>query len=347
MNFESLVELAIESDASDIHLASGNMPCIRVNGEIAYLENSTPLLNDVVTQIIKKVLVPEAFEEFMETGDIDAAYSYKDICRFRVNAFRQRNGTSLVMRLIKDQIPPIEQLNLPNSINKIFQIKEGLVLVTGPTGSGKSTTLAAIVNEINKTRNEHIITIEDPVEYIHKPIRSLINQREIGDDSATYSTALRSALREDPDVILMGEIRDLESMSIALSAAETGHLVLSTLHTEGAAKTIDRLIDMFPVDRQNQALGQLSTSLKAVISQRLLPRSDISGRIGAFEIMFVNTAISNLIREGKILQIEQVIETSQNQGMITNKKSIDYLLVNGYISQETAKAYSFDAGEKL
>lgn len=346
MDFLKLVDLAIRWDASDIHLSSGNMPAFRLNGTIQYLENSQPLTTEEVEAVIQNILDPGLYQIFTETGDVDASLSYKNMCRFRVNAFRQRSGASLVMRIVKEIIPPISQLNLPSSVKKILNLKEGLVLVTGPTGSGKSTTLAAIINEINHTRNEHIITIEDPVEYIHKPVRSLINQREIGYDSADYATALRAALREDPDIILMGEIRDLESMSIALSAAETGHLVFSTLHTEGAAKTVDRLVDLFPVSRQNQVLSQLSTSLKAVISQRLLPRADVPGRIGAFEIMFVNSAVANLIREGKISQIEQVIEISQNAGMITRKKSIQHLLINGYISPETAKQYALDVNDQ-
>lgn len=345
MEFEEMVRFAVENGASDIHLASNNLPSYRKNGKIMNYKGTEILDEDTVMQYIDEVLEPADYLKFCNTGDIDSAYQFEDLARFRVNAFKQRHGATLVMRVIKMNPPKLGDLNLPRSIAKILNLQEGLVLVTGPTGSGKSTTLAALINEINHREELHIITIEDPVEYMHSPAKCIINQREVGEDSETYSTALKSALREDPDIILMGEIRDLESMSIALRAAETGHLVFSTLHTESAAKTIDRLIDMYPVERQKQALSQLSTTLKAVISQRLLPRSDRPGRIGAFEIMFVNSAIANLIREDKIPQIEQMISLNQQTGMITRKLSIENLLKRGIISKETADKYSYDVAD--
>ena len=345
MEFEEMVRFAVENGASDIHLASNNLPSYRKNGKIMNYKGTEILDEDTVMKYIDEVLEPADYLKFCNTGDIDSAYQFGNLARFRVNAFKQRHGATLVMRVIKLNPPKLGDLNLPQSIAKILNLQEGLVLVTGPTGSGKSTTLAALINEINHREELHIITIEDPVEYMHSPAKCIINQREVGQDSETYSTALKSALREDPDIILMGEIRDLESMSIALRAAETGHLVFSTLHTESAAKTIDRLIDMFPVERQKQALNQLSTTLKAVISQRLLPRSDRPGRIGAFEIMFVNTAIANLIREDKIPQIEQMISLNQQTGMITRKLSIENLLKRGLISKETADKYSYDVAD--
>lgn len=345
MEFEEMVRFAVENGASDIHLASNNLPSYRKNGKIMSYKGTEILDEDTVMKYIDEVLEPADYLKFCNTGDIDSAYQFGNLARFRVNAFKQRHGATLVMRVIKLNPPKLGDLNLPQSIAKILNLQEGLVLVTGPTGSGKSTTLAALINEINHREELHIITIEDPVEYMHSPAKCIINQREVGQDSETYSTALKSALREDPDIILMGEIRDLESMSIALRAAETGHLVFSTLHTESAAKTIDRLIDMFPVERQKQALNQLSTTLKAVISQRLLPRSDRPGRIGAFEIMFVNTAIANLIREDKIPQIEQMISLNQQTGMITRKLSIENLLKRGLISKETADKYSYDVAD--
>lgn len=345
MEFEEMVRFAVENGASDIHLASNNLPSYRKNGKIMNYKGTEILDEDTVMQYIDEVLEPADYLKFCNTGDIDSAYQFEDLARFRVNAFKQRHGATLVMRVIKMNPPKLGDLNLPRSIAKILNLQEGLVLVTGPTGSGKSTTLAALINEINHREELHIITIEDPVEYMHSPAKCIINQREVGQDSETYSTALKSALREDPDIILMGEIRDLESMSIALRAAETGHLVFSTLHTESAAKTIDRLIDMYPVERQKQALSQLSTTLKAVISQRLLPRSDRPGRIGAFEIMFVNSAIANLIREDKIPQIEQMISLNQQTGMITRKLSIENLLKRGLISKETADKYSYDVAD--
>lgn len=345
MEFEEMVRFAVENGASDIHLASNNLPSYRKNGKIMSYKGTEILDEDTVMKYIDEVLEPADYLKFCNTGDIDSAYQFGNLARFRVNAFKQRHGATLVMRVIKLNPPKLGDLNLPRSIAKILNLQEGLVLVTGPTGSGKSTTLAALINEINHREELHIITIEDPVEYMHSPAKCIINQREVGQDSETYSTALKSALREDPDIILMGEIRDLESMSIALRAAETGHLVFSTLHTESAAKTIDRLIDMFPVERQKQALNQLSTTLKAVISQRLLPRSDRPGRIGAFEIMFVNSAIANLIREDKIPQIEQMISLNQQTGMITRKLSIENLLKRGLISKETADKYSYDVAD--
>lgn len=345
MEFEEMVRFAVENGASDIHLASNNLPSYRKNGKIMSYKGAEILDEDTVMKYIDEVLEPTDYLKFCNTGDIDSAYQFEDLARFRVNAFKQRHGATLVMRVIKMNPPKLGDLNLPQSIAKILNLQEGLVLVTGPTGSGKSTTLAALINEINHREELHIITIEDPVEYMHSPAKCIINQREVGEDSETYSSALKSALREDPDIILMGEIRDLESMSIALRAAETGHLVFSTLHTESAAKTIDRLIDMFPVERQKQALNQLSTTLKAVISQRLLPRSDRPGRIGAFEIMFVNSAIANLIREDKIPQIEQMISLNQQTGMITRKLSIENLLKRGLISKETADKYSYDVAD--
>ncbi len=345
MEFEEMVRFAVENGASDIHLASNNLPSYRKNGKIMNYKGTEILDEDTVMKYIDEVLEPADYLKFCNTGDIDSAYQFGNLARFRVNAFKQRHGATLVMRVIKLNPPKLGDLNLPRSIAKILNLQEGLVLVTGPTGSGKSTTLAALINEINHREELHIITIEDPVEYMHSPAKCIINQREVGQDSETYSSALKSALREDPDIILMGEIRDLESMSIALRAAETGHLVFSTLHTESAAKTIDRLIDMFPVERQKQALNQLSTTLKAVISQRLLPRADRPGRIGAFEIMFVNSAIANLIREDKIPQIEQMISLNQQTGMITRKLSIENLLKRGLISKETADKYSYDVAD--
>lgn len=358
--FRKMVSTAVSEGASDIHIASNNRPAYRLHGKINYWSDNL-MTDEQVLIIIGLILEQHKFEDFIEDLDVDAAATIdytatikdKDkttrteerIARFRVNAFKQRYGCSLVMRIISDRTPELSELHLPDSINKILELKEGLVLVTGPTGSGKSTTIAAIINEFNKHKSLHIVTIEDPVEYIHTPKKCVINQREIGADSKDYSRALRAALREDPDIILMGEIRDVESMSIALTAAETGHLVFSTLHTEGASKSIDRLIDMFPANEQMQALGRLSTTLKSVVSQRLLPRTDKPGRIGAFEIMFVTSAIANLIRENKIAQIDQMIEISRNIGMITKQRSIEYLLNHAYINESVAREYTFDVGK--
>jgi pilus retraction protein PilT len=338
MDFLELVSGGVAARASDIHLAANNRPAYRINGAMRFLDG--PVLTSAeVDGMIRQCLTPEKYREFSGMGDMDASADIPGCGRFRVNAMRQTRGVTLVLRIINAATPEIGDLHLPPSIRRVLELKDGLVLVTGPTGSGKSTTLAAIIHEFNKTRSSHIITIEDPIEYLHAPIRCLINQREIGADSASYARALRAALREDPDIILVGEMRDLESISIAVTAAETGHLVLSTLHTIGAAKTIDRLIDVFPPEQQQQIRAQLSLVLKSVISQRLLPTADGKGRVAAFEMMFVNSAVSNLIREGRTANIGQMIQTGMNQGMITLDKSIDDLLRRGVITAQTAAEF--------
>ena len=343
MDFYSLVKEAVSKGASDIHIASGNHPAYRLHGNVIFTND--PALNEAeVTAIIKAVLNQSRFETFLQTGEADAAVEIGECGRFRANAFRQRNGTALVLRIINSVVPELSTLNLPASIKKTLDLNSGLVLVCGPTGSGKSTTLAALINELNKYKQKHIVTIEDPVEFLHTPKRCIINQREIGLDSRSYPMALRAAMREDPDIILVGEMRDRESIQIALTATETGHLVFSTVHTEGAAKTIDRLVDIFPPDQQQQIRVQLSTSLKAVISQRLLPRAG-GGRVAAFEIMFCTTAISNLIRENKVANIQQSIQLGQQYGMITMSKSIDNLLAQGLITEQIARAWNFDIGD--
>ncbi len=341
MDFFQLVKDGVANHASDIHLAAYNRPAYRINGAVRFLD-APALTSDEVGNMISQCLTREKYEEFLMTGDMDAAAEIPGCGRFRVNALKQRRGMTLVLRIINAATPEIADLCLPQSIRRVLELKEGLVLVTGPTGSGKSTTLAAIINEYNKTRSGHIITIEDPIEYLHSPKNCIINQREVGADSASYARALKAALREDPDIILVGEMRDLESISIAITAAETGHLVLSTLHTIGASKTIDRLIDVFPPEQQQQIRTQLSLVLKSVISQRLLPTADGRGRVAAFEMMFVNSAVSNLIREGRTANISQAIQTGMNQGMITLDKSIDELFRRGIITQKAAAEYNAD-----
>ena len=340
MNFYEIVKYAVAQNASDIHLASGNYPALRIDGSIVLY--ASPLTKELVEEIAKQCLPEDKYAEYQDTGDVDCAVDLEDSGRFRVNVFKQNKGTTVVLRTINSKTPDIQELALPPQINKILELKEGLVLVTGPTGSGKSTTLAAIINEFNKARRSHIITIEDPIEYVHSPINCIINQREVGSDSASFTRALKAALREDPDIILVGEMRDLESISIALTAAETGHLVLSTLHTIGAAKTIDRLVDVFPPSQQQQVKAQLSMALKSVVSQRLLPRANNKGRIAAFEIMYVNSAISNLIKEGKTANINQMIQTNFPSGMITLERSIQELADKGMITKEVASEALFD-----
>ena len=340
IDFEETVRAAAAAGASDIHLSAGSRPALRVNGRMIFREEP-PLSAEEVDRMIRQCLAREKYEEFLRTGDVDAAAEFAG-SRLRVNAFRQRCGSSLALRLIRPQPPGLGELRLPDSIRKVLELQSGLVLVTGPTGSGKSTTLAALIGEFNRTRSGHIITIEDPIEYLHSPGNCIVNQREVGADSASYARALRAALREDPDIILVGEMRDLESISIAVTAAETGHLVLSTLHTIGAAKTIDRLIDVFPPEQQSQIRTQLSMALRSVISQRLLPAADGKGRVAAFEMMFVNAAVANLIREGRTANIVQIIETGAGAGMITLERSIQELVRQGLVDGAAAAEYLED-----
>jgi twitching motility protein PilT len=290
----------------------------------------------------RECLGKEKFDELLAEGDVDFSMTVPGVSRFRVNAFFQRGSIAIVFRVLASEIPTIDNLNLPPIIKELCKTKEGLILVTGPTGSGKSTTMAAIINEINANKGGHILTLEDPIEYIFKHEKCIVNQREIGQDGKTYARALRASLREDPDVIFIGEMRDVESISIAVTAAETGHLVLSTLHTLGAAKTLDRLIDVFPADQQQQIRVQVSGALKAVVSQRLIPNIERKGRVAAFEIMIVTPAISNLIREGKATGINTCIQTGYSQGMQLMDKHIADLYNEGKILKEDAYAYCVD-----
>ena len=307
---------------SDIHLRSNKPISIRVNGEI--LQKDMMISENQINNMIKKLLDARKKEIYEKQKDVDLAFISNGI-RFRANIFQTSNGPSIVLRKIVEEIPELASLNLPAVVSDIIREKAGLILVTGATGSGKSTSIAAMINEINKTRKENIITIEDPIEFIHKDQESIISQREIGKDANTFHGALRAALREDPDVILVGELRDVETMGMALTAAETGHLIFGTLHTSGAPNTVHRVIDVFPAGQQAQIRTQLSQSLKMVLSQRLFPKQDNSGRVAAFEVMINNTAIANLIRENKIEQMISVMQTAQQEGMSTMEKSIEAL----------------------
>lgn len=332
------MENAVSNGASDIHFSTGGMPAYRLYGNMCFF-NEAPLTNDEIDQFLAKYISAEQYETLKRDYEIDCSVHFRNDILLRVNAFSQIKGLAVSMRVVPAAVPPLPRLGFPRAINNLFNYRDGLILVTGPTGSGKSTTIASVIEEFNKTDTLHIVTIEDPIEYKFESKKSLINQREIGRNTHSYNTALRSALREDPDIIFVGEMRDIESISIALTAAETGHLVLSTLHTVGSAKTIDRLIDVFPPNQQYQIRSQLSTSLRAVVSQRLLPRKDKKGRVVAYELMYINSAISNLIRENKIPLINQTIQTGKSEGMITLNMCIDNLVAEGLISQETAADY--------
>lgn len=341
MKILDILKIAIDAGASDVHLTVASPPIMRVNGKLLKIGEEKLLPEDSMT-IIKEILTEKQIEAFEERGELDFSYSNPGLGRFRVNIYKQRGSYSMALRVVALTIPSMESLGLPLILKELAKKQRGLILVTGPTGSGKSTTLAAMIDHMNKTRNEHIITIEDPIEYLHKHEMSVVNQREIGHDSQSFANALRAALRQDPDVILVGEMRDLETISTAITAAETGHLVLSTLHTIGAAKTVDRIIDVFPPHQQQQVRIQLASVIEAVISQQILPKADGTGRVAAFEIMIANAAVRNLIREGKTHQIQTVIQTGSTVGMLTMDASLLDLYKKRLIDLPTLKKYAVD-----
>lgn len=328
---EILVQ-AIEYKASDVHLTVGQPPVFRING-VMVPQNNYPCLSPNDTNALLCQLTEES-NRLKEKGELDFARSIPGVGRLRVNAFFQRGAVGIVLRLISSHVPTLEQLNLPPIVADFTAKKKGLVLVTGPTGSGKSTTLAAMIDKINSEQTVHILTLEDPIEYIHQHKKSIINQREIGTDSKSFAAALKAALRQDPDVILVGEMRDLETISIAITAAETGHLVFATLHTNNASQTIDRIIDVFPPYQQQQIRIQLAETLQGIIAQQLLPKADGSGRVAAVEILVPTTAVRNLIREGKTYQIQSMIQTGARFGMQSMEMALKKLVQTGLISRE-------------
>jgi twitching motility protein PilT len=349
--FEEYLTVASERRASDIHLTVARDPSCRIDGEITSLfpEPMTVTdMNRLVDSLLKEM--PTQRETFEKLGEVDFAYSVPNLGRFRINVFRQRGANAIVSRKLNSKMPNPKDLGVPEAVVNMTTKRRGLVLVTGATGSGKSTTLASLINIINNNYNSHIITLEDPIEYLHTHIKSIVNQREIGSDTQSFSNALRAALREDPDVILVGEMRDLETISAAVTAAETGHLVFSTLHTIGAANTIDRIIDVFPPYQQQQIRTQLAEVLECVVSQQLLPRFGKEGRVAAMEVMIANSAIRNHIREAKTFQIPSTIQTARKAGMITMDDSIYELYQRGEIDSETALQFAQDInslGKKL
>lgn len=332
---------SVECRASDIHLSVGRAPNYRIDG-VLHTEGEEKLKPDDVKNLIMPLLDERHKRELEESGQTDFAHAIPGVGRFRVNVFKQSGTLASVMRALPFEIPEPDKLGIPPEVVAVTEKKRGLVLVTGPTGSGKSTTLASLIQVINRTRADHIITLEDPIEYLHKHDKSIVNQREIGSDTENYAKALRAALREDPDVILVGEMRDLETISTAITAAETGHLVLSTLHTIGADKTIDRIIDVFPPDQQQQVRIQLAAVLECVVSQQLLKRSDGQGRVAALEVLFANNAVRNLIREGKTFQIASIIQTSKRFGMQMMDDALYDLYMQRMVDGETVISYAQD-----
>jgi len=336
-----LLSTAVNLRASDIHITVGLPPVLKIGAQFRRLDDS-PLTPADAEKLVKELFPSETlYQEFQAEGDKDFSLSVPGLSRFRVNAFKQRGSVAAVVRIIPFELPDPDRLGIPKTVQNLSTLTNGLVLVTGPAGSGKSTTLAAIIDLINQNRECHILTLEDPIEFLHTHKKSIVNQREIGIDAQSYARALRAAMRESPDVILLGEMRDLETTSIALTAAETGQLVFSTLHTIGAAKTIDRIIDVFPPNQQQQIRVQLSTVLQAVVSQQLVPSTQ-GGHVPAFEILRVNDAVRNLIRENKTPLINSIIQTSRSDGMTTMDNSLLDLFQKGLITKQNALLYSVD-----
>jgi twitching motility protein PilT len=338
---DAFFKLMTDLGASDLHVVAGSQPVLRIRGDMERIKYKI-LDDDELTSMLYEIAPEEKIKVFEETGDIDFAYELPGLARFRANFFRQLNGVGAVFRLIPSNIMTADQLGLPPVITQLAMLHKGLVLVTGPTGSGKSTTLAAIIDYANKHRKDHIITVEDPVEFVHHSHGCIVNHREVGRHTRSFAAALRAALREDPDIILVGEMRDLETIQLAIEAAATGHLVFGTLHTQSAAKTVDRIIDVFPANQQAQIRSTLSDSLKAVVAQTLFKRIDVKGRCAALEILICTPACANLIRESKTFQIPSTIQTGRKYGMQSLDNAIEDLMKKGWISVEEAYSKSTD-----
>ena len=338
---DQFLRLLVQQGGSDLHLSCGNPPIVRVHGHLSRVK-FRELTEQDMQALIYEILLPHQKERYEETGDLDFAYEVPGVARFRGNCLRQHRGPAAVFRTIPARVLSADELGLPEVIRRFTHLNKGLVLVTGPTGSGKSTTLAAMIDLINTTRPEHVLTIEDPIEFVHQPKMALVNQREVGPHTKSFAAALKAALREDPDVILVGEMRDQETISLGLTAAETGHLVFGTLHTNSAHKTVDRIIDTFPGELQEQVRSMLSESLKGVIAQQLLRKKDGKGRVAAHEILVGTPAVSNQIREGKTFQIPSIIQTGKKDGMVLMDQSIMNYLMSGVISAEEAYMKAHD-----
>lgn len=344
MDIKSLLQITVDQNASDLHLVVGSPPIIRVDGVLTSISDKPSLTAEMLENLLWQIMTGEQKELLLTNKEIDFSFAFGNIARFRVNAYFQKGYVSASLRLVPMQIKAIEELNLPRVCHEFAKLIQGFILVTGPTGHGKSTTLAAMLNEINQTRPVHILTIEDPIEYVYPRAKSIVSQRELHLDTHSYNLALRSAMREDPDIVLIGEMRDYETIASALTIAETGHLVFATLHTNDAAQTIDRIVDVFPENQQVQVKLQLSGTLEAVISQRLVPAIE-GGRVPACEILLATPAVRTVIREGKTHQIRNIIQTSGDLGMITLETSLVSWVKKGKITLETARTYALHPGE--
>src|ERR687887_1636121 len=339
-SIDDLLEQMVTRNASDLHLSVGTPPAIRVRGHVERLDDYEALTPEDTQQLLYRILSSEQQKQLEIKRQLDFSHSVPGLARFRVNVYFQKETVGAAFRMIPDELKTLEELGIPASLHQLAEKPRGIVLVTGPTGSGKSTTLAALIDEINRTRSEHILTIEDPIEFVHKHKRCIVNQREIGVDAVSFADALRAALRQDPDVILLGEMRDLETISTALTAAETGHLVFGTLHTQSASSTVDRIIDVFPAEQQEQVRIMIAGSLQGVVTQALLPTADGAGRVAALEILFPDDAVRNLIRQGKVEQVYSVMQTNTSRGMRTLEQSLADLTLRRVITKDVALSRS-------
>ena len=346
IKIDDLLSFMLDNNASDLHLSTGSKPILRIDGDMMILEDYPELVENDIWTVINQITPDKNIKEFKETNDSDFAYEIPNLCRFRANIFRDNRGPGAVLRQIPFEILTPDVLMIPDAIVELCSLPKGLILVTGPTGSGKSTTLAAMVDHINRNTQKHIITVEDPVEFVHKNKKCLVNQREVGEHTQNFKKALRAALREDPDVILVGEMRDLETIAIAIEMAETGHLVMGTLHTNTAVGTVDRIIDQFPANQQNQIRTMLAESLIGVVSQMLCKRKE-GGRIAVYEVLIVSTAVSNLIRESKTFQIPSMMEVGKAQGMKLMTDSFIDLINEGVITVEEAMSKAVDRAQLI
>ena len=339
-SIDTLLEQMVAHNASDLHITVGSKPALRVRGSLARLEGYPDLTAEATRELLYRIISSEQQKRLEIERQLDLSYSIPGLARFRVNIYSQRESLAGAFRLIPAELKSLEELGLPTSLYELCNKPRGLVLVTGPTGSGKSTTLAALIDEINRTRADHIITIEDPIEFLHRHKRCIVNQRELGHDATSFADALRGALRQDPDVILLGEMRDLETIATALTAAETGHLVFATLHTQDASSTVDRVIDVFPAAQQGQIRTQLAGTLEGVVAQTLLPTADGQGRVAAVEVLYPDDAVRNLIRQAKIEQVYSVMQTGGKKGLQTMEQALAELVLRGIITEEVAVARS-------